>query len=352
MIATVLAGWVLHVAAPILLPLVFAFLLAGMVAPIVRRASRWKIPPAVTVVFLLAALFYLLASLGLTLRDNLADFIGVTKGAAADGAPMDWPAIISTLEQRFRESAMPETLTRMLIEGLRQLDVAELARGGVVGGLGFTRDLLIVMIYMIFIFAEARLFQRKILAIAGDRRDDARQVLEHVAWGIQRYLLVKTFISLLTGGLCFLLLKVLKVPYAELLGVITFLLNFIPTFGSIIAGMLATLVALAAGDTWTPALGTALGYGAVNLVLGNFLDPRIPGRELNLSPLVIVVSVVVWAGIWGVAGAFLAVPITSAIQVILLSFERTLPIAVLLSGSPPRVRAEPVGGYGDEGDEL
>lgn len=335
-IATVLVGWVLHVGAPILLPLVFAFLLCGLVAPIVRRAARWRVPPAVTVVVLLSALFWMLANLGLTLRDGLTDFLGAGGGQSATGEALDWASIVARLEERFRGSAMPETLSRLLSDGLRQLDPREVARGGVIGGLGFTRDLVIVLIYMIFIFAEARLFRRKIFAIAGERREDARRVLEHVAWGIQRYLLVKTFISLMTGGLCYLLLLLLKVPYAPLLGLLTFLLNFIPTFGSIIAGILATLVALAAHPTWVPALWTALGYGAVNMVLGNYLDPKIVGRELNLSPLVIVVSVVVWAGVWGVAGAFLAVPITSALQVILLSFERTHGIAILLSGSPPK----------------
>ena len=339
-ITTVMVGWVLHVGADILLPLVFAFLLASMIAPVVRRAARWRIPAAVTVMLMLAALFYLIANLGLVLRDSLTDFIGGAQGAApGGGARMDWPAIVTTLEQRFRDSAMPEALARLLSEGLKQLDAGALTRGGVLGGLGFTRDLVVVMIYMIFIFAEARLFQRKILAIAGERREDARRVLEHVAWGIQRYLLVKTFISLLTGGIAYLLLLALDVPYAMLLGLLTFLLNFIPVFGSIIAGLLATLVALAAGDTWTPALFTAIGYLMVNMFLGNYLDPKILGKELNLSPLMIVVSVVVWTGIWGVAGAFLAVPLTSVMQVILLSYERTRPIAVLLSGSPPRFPA-------------
>jgi AI-2 transport protein TqsA len=338
-ITTVMVGWVLHVGAAILLPLVFAFLLASMIAPVVRRAARWRIPAAVTVMLMLAALFYLIANLGLVLRDSLTDFVGGANGAAQNGARMDWPTIVTILEQRFRDSAMPDALARLLSEGLKQLDAAALTRGGVIGGLGFTRDLVVVMIYMIFIFAEARLFQRKILAIAGDRREDARRVLEHVAWGIQRYLLVKTFISLLTGGLCYFLLLALDVPYAMLLGLLTFLLNFIPVFGSIIAGILATLVALAAGDTWTPALFTAIGYLVVNMFLGNYLDPKILGKELNLSPLMIVVSVVVWSGIWGVAGAFLAVPITSVMQVILLSYERTRPIAVLLSGSPPRFPA-------------
>lgn len=311
-----------------------------MVAPIVRRAARWRIPSAITVVLLLVVIFYLLTSLGLLLRDNLNTFLGVGSPDVAGSGRMDWPAIIANLEERFHNSAMPAALSRLLVDSLHQVDFVGLTRGGIAGGIGFTRDLVVVMIYMIFIFAESRLFQRKILAIAGHRRADARRVLEHVAWGIQRYLLVKTFISLLTGGLCYLLLLFLKVPHAPMLGLITFLLNFIPAFGSIIAGMLATLVALAAGDTWTPALFTAIGYLAVNMLLGNYLDPKILGRELNLSPLVIVVSVVVWAGIWGVSGAFLAVPITSALQVILLSYERTQPIAVLLSGSPPRTALE------------
>ncbi len=344
LIATVLVGWVLHVGAPILLPLVVAFLLSGMIAPIVRRAARWRIPPFVTVIAVLGLLFYGLALLGLTVRDNFAQFVGLRDSTGASAQDMDWAGIVANLERTFTESAMPEALSRLLVDGLRQVDPERLAQSGVAFGIAFTRSLVVVMIYMVFIFAEARLFQRKILVIAGERRAEARRILEHVAWGIQRYLLVKAFISLLTGLFCYVLLLFLKVPYAPLLGLITFLLNFIPTFGSIIAGILATLVALAAGDTWSTAFWTAGGYLLVNMVLGNYLDPKILGKELNLSPLVIVVSVVVWAGIWGVAGAFLAVPITSSLQIILLSEERTRSIAILLSGSPPKEPKAPLPG--------
>ena len=144
-ITTVMVGWVLHVGADILLPLVFAFLLASMIAPVVRRAARWRIPAAVTVMLMLAALFYLIANLGLVLRDSLTDFIGGAQGATpGGGARLDWPTIVTTLEQRFRESAMPEALARLLSEGLKQLDAGALTRGGVLGGLGFTRDLVVV----------------------------------------------------------------------------------------------------------------------------------------------------------------------------------------------------------------
>jgi len=341
-IATILVGWVLHVGAPILLPLVIAFLLAGMIAPIVRRMARYRVPPLVTVAAVLGLLFFGTAELGFMVRDNLAQFVGLEAPAVGEaGQKLDWAGIIDSLKRTFSESNMPEPLSRLLVDSLRQVDAEAMAQAGVAVGIGFTRDLVVVLIYMVFIFAEARLFQRKILLMAGERRAEARKVLEHVAWGIQRYLLVKTLISVLTGFLCYLLLITLKVPYAPLLGLVTFLLNFIPTFGSIIAGLLAILVALASGDTWNTAAWTAAGYLTVNMVLGNYLDPKILGKELNLSPLVIVVSVVVWAGIWGVAGAFLAVPITSALQIILLSDERTRPIAILLSGSPPKEGERP-----------
>ena len=190
------------------------------------------------------------------------------------------------------------------------------------------------MIYMSFIFAEQKIFRRKILSIAGDREAEASQMLEKMARGIQRYLSVKTAVSLLTGSLCYVVLVSLDVPYALLFSLLTFLLNFIPTFGSIIAGFFPTITALGSGAPWSTALIVMGAYLVINLTLGSYIEPKILGRELNLSPLVVVVSVVVWAGIWGVVGAFLAVPLTSAIQIMLLSSERTRPVAILLSIGP------------------
>ena len=195
---------------------------------------------------------------------------------------------------------------------------------------------------MVFIFAEQAVFRRKILSIAGDRRDEAAEVLETIGRGIQRYLGVKTVVSFLTAALCFVVLKALAIPYALLFGLLTFMLNYIPTFGSIIAGILPTITALAiidpssVGTDWTKAAIVAVTYISVNLTLGTLIQPRILGRELNLSPLVVVVSVVVWAGLWGVVGGFLAVPLTATLQICLASQETTRPIAIMLGSGPPR----------------
>ena len=123
--------------------------------------------------------------------------------------------------------------------------------------------------------------------------------------------------------------------------ILTFLLNYIPTFGSIIAAIFPTLTALGTGAPFSTVVIIMGAYLIINLTLGSYIEPRILGRELNLSPLVVVVSVVVWAGLWGVVGAFLAVPLTSVVQLMLLSSERTRPLAILLSIGPGRATSSP-----------
>ncbi len=347
-LTTIVVGWVLHVGASILQPLVIALLLASMLQPVVVRLARWKIPPALTVVALVATLFIGLAQAGLLLQANIVRFLGdktqTTYQQRVDpvldkqeglSEEYDWPSLVDDLGVRMEHSSMPDPVRKLLLQSLRDLDLAGVARGIFDGGLGFTRALVLVMIYMIFIFAEQKIFRRKILAIAGDRQEEAARVLDTIGRGIQKYLSVKTAVSLMTGSLCYFVLVMLQIPYALLFGLLTFLLNYIPTFGSIIAAIFPTIMALAVETSWNKALFVLAAYLGINLALGSYLEPKVLGRELNLSPLVIIVSVVVWAGIWGVVGAFLAVPLTSAIQIVLLSSERTRPVALLLGSGPP-----------------
>ncbi len=246
-----------------------------------------------------------------------------------------WDDVVERIETRLRATELPRPFVRSLVTSLREIDIASLATEVLGSSLGFAKGLFLVLLYMVFIFAEQAVFRRKILSVAGPRRADAAAVLDTIGRGIQRYLGVKTLASVLTGALCYLMLVWQGVDYALLFGIITFLLNYIPTFGSIIAGVLPATYALANGH-WGTAVVIAVTYLAVNLTIGSFLEPKVLGRELNLSPLVIIISVVVWAGLWGVVGTFLAVPITSALQIVLASWDTTRPIAVLLSSGPPR----------------
>lgn len=390
-IATILIGWVLNVGADILKPLAIAFLLASMLQPIVIGLARRGIPPALTVVLMVWLLFLGLVQVGLLFQANIEAFIegsaasaeqpapggigpdevgppleeeGSEEEGAVDGAAQEaaastdsaldpiaksqdelnrqaggWEGIVEGISNKMSESDLPAGLIEYAEEALKNVQLDVLASDLAIGGLGFITTLVLVMIYMVFIFAEQAVFRRKILSIAGDRREAAAEVLDRIGRRIQRYLGVKTVVSFLTGALCYLALVGLEIPYALLFGFLTFLLNYIPTFGSIIAGIFPTITAIATPEaTWVKAVIVAVVYLSVNLSLGSFIEPRILGRELNLSPLVVVVSVVVWSGLWGVVGGFLAVPLTAGLQICLASSESTRPVAIMLGSGPPRER--------------
>ncbi len=355
-LATIMVGWALYVGADILQPLVIALLLASLLQPIVRLLARFYIPPFVTVVLLVTLLFFGFAQLGIILQANIEAFVSGKMESPATLTPDEqalresvggWNGIILSLQEQLAEKGPDSVLTEPLTNSLEELKSGEgktglgaVATGIIGGGFGFTKGLVLVVIYMVFIFAEQAIFRRKILAISGERRAETEEMLETIAKGIQRYLGVKTITSFLTGSLCYAMLVALGIPFALLFGFLTFLLNYIPTFGSIIAGLFPTVTAIAmvfGGDaSWSTVFGVVITYLAVNLTLGSFIEPRILGRELNISPLVVVISVVVWGGLWGIVGAFLAVPLTVIMQIILFSRESTRPIAIMLSSGPPR----------------
>ncbi|MCA9002027.1 MAG: AI-2E family transporter [Planctomycetes bacterium] len=341
LIATILVGWVLSTGAAILQPIVIALLLAIMLQPVVVLLARVGIPPAATVVAITVGLFMGLVQLGQLLQSNVARFFRLDGTGTAGGEQANvggWDQIVVTLHMKIGEWDLPEPVKNYLGKALEEIDMTGLAQGLLVSGVDFLRGLVLVLIYMVFIFAEQAIFRRKILSIAGDRRAEAADMLSTMGRGIQRYLGVKTVVSFLTGFLCYMVLQSLEIPYALLFGLLTFLLNYIPTFGSIIAGIFPTLTALTLDDGVSKAVFVVITYLAVNLTLGSFIEPKILGRELNLSPLVVVISVVVWAGLWGIVGGFLAVPLTATLQIMLASSDATRPIAVMLGGGPPRDR--------------
>jgi AI-2 transport protein TqsA len=341
LIATVLVGWVLNTGASIIQPIVIALLLAIMLQPVVVILARIGIPPAATVVVITAGLFMGLVQLGLLLQSNVMRFVGLSPDSVpltTDQNVGGWGQIVETLSTRIQGWELPDPVKSYMGKALGELDPTGLVEGVLVSGVGFLRGLVLVLIYMVFIFAEQAIFRRKILSIAGERREEAAEMLSTMGRGIQRYLGVKTVVSFLTGSLCYAVLQSLEIPYALLFGLLTFLLNYIPTFGSIIAGIFPTLTALTLDGGPSKAVMVMITYLAVNLSLGSFIEPKILGRELNLSPLVVVISVVVWAGLWGIVGGFLAVPLTAILQIILASSEATRPIAVMLGGGPPRDR--------------
>ncbi len=186
-----------------------------------------------------------------------------------------------------------------------------------------------VFLLVMFMLIEAQTFDDKIKYLAKTSPNTLHVTTKFVI-KLKRYLAIKTISSIATGGIVYIFLLVMDVPYAALWGTSAFLLNYIPTFGSIVAAVPAIFVALVTKDVQTAGF-VAVFYLVLNVLIGNFIEPKFLGDGLEISIFVVVVSLLFWGYIFGVGGMFLAVPLTMSVKLALQANPRTRFLAVLLS---------------------
>lgn len=197
----------------------------------------------------------------------------------------------------------------------------------------FARGLFLVLLYVLFFLIEQGAFGKKMAVLGYNLEEHNRLsvILRDINEAMRTYLGVKTFTSLLTALLSYLVFYFIGVDFPVFWAFLIFLFNYVPTIGSIAATTLPALLALVQFDTLTPFLVIILGVSAIQVLVGNILEPRLMGDILNISPLVVVLSLILWSILWGVVGMLLSVPITVAIIIICAQFPTTRNVAILLS---------------------
>jgi AI-2 transport protein TqsA len=198
----------------------------------------------------------------------------------------------------------------------------------------------LVILIFIFMLAEASNFPRKIRAIVGRDNEELGRSAKIVR-EIQHYLAIKTLISVANGVTIGVATWALGLDFPLLWGLLAFLLNYIPNVGSIIAAVPAVLVALLQIGP-TAALLVAAVYMGVNALFGNFLEPMLVGRQLGISTLVIILSLVFWGWVWGPIGMFLSVPLTMALKIGLENSDEFRWVAVLMASDRQTSLVDPV----------
>ena len=190
-----------------------------------------------------------------------------------------------------------------------------------------------VLIYLIFLLIEESTFSRKLKAMYPDenRHKKMKSLIKKIDKSISSYIAVKTMSSLLTGVLSCIVLIIIGVDSPIFWAFLIFILNFIPTIGSLIATLFPTVFALLQFGELTPAILVITIVGAIQLAVGNLVEPKIMGNSLNISPLVVLLTLTLWGLLWGVTGMLLSVPITVILIIIMAEFDETRPIAILLS---------------------
>lgn len=192
----------------------------------------------------------------------------------------------------------------------------------------------IILLYIAFLLLEQSTFDRKISALLRDRPEkeaDFRRLLERIKADVSKYFGIKVVTSTLTGVLSYIFLRLVGVDFAEFWAILIFMLNFIPTIGSIVATIFPSLITLVQFDSWTPFILVVTGVTSIQVIIGNFLEPRMMGNSLNLSPMVILLNLSLWGVIWGIPGMFLCVPILVISLAVFAHIPQTRGIAVFLS---------------------
>ena len=331
-LVVVVAG--LRAAGPILVPVLFSAFLAVLAIPPVKWLQAKRLPDwlAVTIVFVGVIAGFTIVSM--LMGNSVASF--------SDNLPEYEARLTSMTASWFSwlETQGIEISTAALLEQIEVGQAADLA-GTLVASVGsMLSDTAFVMLTTAFIMAEAAGLPRKLQAALGNPDADIERFGEIVA-DIQVYLSLKTKISLVTGLLAWVLCMATGVDYPVLWGVLAFLLNYIPTLGSIIAAVPPVLLAFVQFG-WERSLVILVGYLAINTIMGNIVEPKVMGKRLGLSSLVVFLSLVFWGWIWGPLGMFLSVPLTMVVKILLENSDDLKWVAVLLgSGAEMEERLDP-----------
>jgi predicted PurR-regulated permease PerM len=198
---------------------------------------------------------------------------------------------------------------------------------------GIATSMGMVIIYLIFMFVEQSTFNQKFASMFPSRRQSKklRYILDSIDTNMKKYLFVKTAISAITGIVSYIWLQVIGVEFAGVWAFIVFITSYIPTIGAFVACGLPILYSLVTAPSLQQPLLTAVGLIGLQILFGNIIEPKLTGKTLNLSTLAILINLVFWGMVWGIAGMFFSVPMLVAVYITCAQFDSTRWIAVLLS---------------------
>lgn len=198
---------------------------------------------------------------------------------------------------------------------------------------GIMGNLFMIIIYSLFILSEESNFKAKLEILFKDKGRHAQfdDIMIKIEQSVTSYLGLKTFTSFLTGSLSYIALLSIGIDSPAFWAFLIFLLNFIPTVGSLVGTAFPVLFCLLQFGGFEKAIIVLIAVGVIQIIIGNLLEPRLMGSSMNISPLVAILSLSIWGVLWGITGMILSVPITVIMVIIFAQFESTRPVAIMLS---------------------
>lgn len=326
-------GWLLWIGKPVLLPILAAIIAIYVLSeatswlaaqPVLRHAPAWLLR-----LLFLAGFSVALLVLGMFITNSLARVL--------DTIPRyekNLDALVARYAITFGIQGEPTWLA-VQNATIGRINTADWIPTILNNLRGFGSTLFFIVLYASFLFAERLQFAAKFdLATRNTaQRDQALALIDRINDRVGTYLLVKTFINLILGGLSYLVLWAIGIEFALFWAILIAVLNYIPYVGSLIAVVFPVLLSLAQFGTFGMAAITFVALAFLQTYVASFLEPRMMGRTFNLSPLVVLLALAFWTALWGLPGAILAVPLTSSLVIVLAEIKATRPFAIMLSAN-------------------
>jgi AI-2 transport protein TqsA len=329
-IMVIIAG--LRAAQPFLMPLALAAFLAVTSMPLLNWLKANRVPAFFAIPIVLVLLLGLMTAIGYIATNSIFEMREAVPAYVARFTMIYSNSVAWLTDRRIM---VPTELNEVVFSPTRLMN---LVTGLLRGFAGFMSMAFLVTLITLFLLAEAAGLPRKLRSLPGQADADLRR-FEQIVAEVQRYLAIKTVTSLSTGICIGLWALYIGLDFPLFWGLTAFLLNYVPTIGSLVAAIPAVLLALVQLGPGGAVL-TAAGYLVVNTVIGSLIEPAVMGRGLGLSPFVVIMSLLFWGWVWGPVGMLLSLPLTMVLKILLENSKELAWVGVML-GPAMDQRAQP-----------
>ncbi len=335
-----------HYIASILVPIIFAFLTAIFLHPFIDRLQKIKIPYIISVLIVYSIFILIFVMIFTIIALSFSSFVSEIPNIS-----VHFREKLIMLLDKISESDIEilnryfnkEELKKQFENITNELMSIEVMRTYILAPLGVTlntlKAFLIYAVSLIFIIPLMDNISDKILnAFPGNIGHKVNKIFITITEQVQNYLVAKSIISLAVGIFSFIICLIFKIKYALLWGVVIFLLNYVPYIGPIISTIFPMVLSIFQYQSFLHLVGLTISLTIVHIIIGYIIEPKFMSKGVNLSPLVIIISLLIWGYIWGAAGIILSVPMMSVINLICENITSLKPISILLSAKKHHIQ--------------
>ncbi len=332
LILMLISGWILYTGRGVLVPIAFGvvvvYVIVGLAqalrrVPFLGRSMpiqlRYLLSMSIIIATVTAIAYLVIAN-----RDNVIAL-----------APQYQKSLLAIIQQGavFLRIESEPTWATLRADLFSQINIQRLLGSMVVSVSSLAASVVVILLYSAFLLIEQRTFAAKIDNLSTNPGTvlRIREVTNDINRRVGSYMALKTFLSVLLGAICWVIMAVFGLEFAAFWAALITLLNFVPYIGSVLGVLFPVVMAVVQFENQNTILWLLLALTIVQFTIGNLLEPYMMGNSLNLSPFATLASLAIWSEVWGIPGAFLAVPITAVMAIVFSQFSATRPIAVMLS---------------------